>query len=175
MDTASPVIPQVQSPGVANQWPGNPGSATNATHTNWSTQYGYGRPDLGAATTAGAVGEDPADGRDRLPVTGTSTSIPKRQQHPAGPAGSAPPRWRTRVERSAGGSSGRSAPTRPTPPSTRSARARHEPRSGPLGTLQPRADSARRSTITPRVDAAAGRSGAVHRHAAAAGRATAMD
>lgn len=50
MDTASPVIPQVQFPGVAHQWPGNPASATNATHTNWSTQYGYGRPDLGAAT-----------------------------------------------------------------------------------------------------------------------------
>ena len=50
MDTASPVIPQVQFPGVAHQWPGNPGSATNATHTNWSTQYGYGRPDVGAAT-----------------------------------------------------------------------------------------------------------------------------
>ena len=50
MDTVSPVIPQVQFPGVPHQWPGNPGSATNATHTNWSTQYGYGRPDLGAAT-----------------------------------------------------------------------------------------------------------------------------
>jgi hypothetical protein len=50
MDTASPVIPQVQFPGVPHQWPGNPGSATNATHTNWSTQYGYGRPDVGAAT-----------------------------------------------------------------------------------------------------------------------------
>jgi Subtilase family len=50
MDTASPVIPQVQFPGVAHQWPGNPRSATDATHTNWSTQYGYGRPDVGAAT-----------------------------------------------------------------------------------------------------------------------------
>ena len=50
MDTASPVIPQKQFPSVAHQWPGNPGSATNATHTNWSTQYGYGRPDVGAAT-----------------------------------------------------------------------------------------------------------------------------
>jgi hypothetical protein len=50
MDTASPVIPQVQFPGLPHQWPGNPGSATNATHTNWSTQYGYGRPDVGAAT-----------------------------------------------------------------------------------------------------------------------------
>jgi hypothetical protein len=50
MDTASPVIPQTQSPGVPDQWPGNPGSATDATHTNWSTQYGYGRPNIGAAT-----------------------------------------------------------------------------------------------------------------------------
>ena len=49
MDTASAVIPQTQAR-VANQWPGNPASATNATHTDWSTQYGYGRPDIGAAT-----------------------------------------------------------------------------------------------------------------------------
>lgn len=50
MDTASPVIPQTQAPTVARQWPGEPASATDAAHTNWSTQYGYGRPDLGAAT-----------------------------------------------------------------------------------------------------------------------------
>jgi hypothetical protein len=50
MDTASPVIPQTQAPGVPGQWPGNPASGTNATHTNWSTQYGYGRPNIGAAT-----------------------------------------------------------------------------------------------------------------------------
>lgn len=50
MNTASAVIPQTQAPDVARQWPGNPGSATDATHTNWSTQYGYGRIDLGAAT-----------------------------------------------------------------------------------------------------------------------------
>jgi hypothetical protein len=50
MDTASPVIPQQQSPQTPQQWPGNPDSKTDADHTNWSTQYGYGRPDLGAAT-----------------------------------------------------------------------------------------------------------------------------
>jgi hypothetical protein len=50
MDTASPITPQTQAPNVAKQWPGNPNSATDATHTNWSTQYGYGRIDLGAAT-----------------------------------------------------------------------------------------------------------------------------
>jgi hypothetical protein len=50
MDTASPVIPQQQSPQTPQQWPGNPDSMTDADHTNWSTQYGYGRPDLGAAT-----------------------------------------------------------------------------------------------------------------------------
>jgi hypothetical protein len=50
MNTVSPVIPQTQSPGVPDQWPGNPGSATDADHTNWSTQYGYGRPNIGAAT-----------------------------------------------------------------------------------------------------------------------------
>jgi hypothetical protein len=50
MDSASPVIPQTQSPNTAHQWPGNPLSNTDADHTNWSTQYGYGRPDIGAAT-----------------------------------------------------------------------------------------------------------------------------
>ncbi len=32
------------------QWPGNPDSITDATHTNWSTQYGYGRVNIGKAT-----------------------------------------------------------------------------------------------------------------------------
>jgi hypothetical protein len=50
MDTASPVVPQTQSPQTPRQWPGNPLSSTDATHTAWSTQYGYGRPDIGAAT-----------------------------------------------------------------------------------------------------------------------------
>jgi hypothetical protein len=50
MDTASPVIPQTQFPGLAGQWPGNPASETDRDHTNWSTQYGYGRPNIGAAT-----------------------------------------------------------------------------------------------------------------------------
>ncbi len=50
MNTASAVVPQTQAPDVAKQWPGNPDSATDDTHTNWSTQYGYGRIDLGAAT-----------------------------------------------------------------------------------------------------------------------------
>jgi len=59
MDTASPVIPQTQAPDVQHQWPGNPGSATDATHTNWSTQYGYGRPDLGAATALVMSGRVP--------------------------------------------------------------------------------------------------------------------
>ncbi|MGH2964635.1 MAG: S8 family serine peptidase [Solirubrobacterales bacterium] len=59
MDTASAVIPQTQSPGVPRQWPGNPGSATSPTHTNWSTQYGYGRPNIGAATALIKSGEVP--------------------------------------------------------------------------------------------------------------------
>src|SRR3954452_3427842 len=50
MDTASPIVPQTQAPAVAHQWPGNPDSRTDATHTNWSTQYGYGRVDVGRAT-----------------------------------------------------------------------------------------------------------------------------
>jgi len=50
MDTAQPVIPQTQSPGTTQQWPGNPNSVTDSDHHNWSTQYGYGRPDVGAAT-----------------------------------------------------------------------------------------------------------------------------
>jgi hypothetical protein len=59
MDTASPVIPQRQAPDVPGQWPGNPNSATNADHTNWSTQYGYGRPDIGAATALVMSGRVP--------------------------------------------------------------------------------------------------------------------
>lgn len=50
MNTASPVIPQVDHPDVANQWPGNPDSATDSDHSNWSTQYGYGRVNIGKAT-----------------------------------------------------------------------------------------------------------------------------
>ena len=67
MDTASPVIPQTQSPGVPDQWPGNPGSAANATHTNWSTQYGYGRPDIGAATALIRSGKVPPAAELRSP------------------------------------------------------------------------------------------------------------
>ena len=50
INTASPVITQVDHPTVPNQWPGNPDSATDATHSNWSTQYGYGRVNIGKAT-----------------------------------------------------------------------------------------------------------------------------
>jgi hypothetical protein len=66
-----PGDPQRQFPGVPQQWPGNPGSATNATHTNWSTQYGYGPPDVGAATRPASVARrddllrDPGDRRGR--------------------------------------------------------------------------------------------------------------
>ena len=59
MDTASPVIPQTQAPNVAGQWPGNPKSVTDTDHTNWSTQYGYGRPDIGAATALVMPGRVP--------------------------------------------------------------------------------------------------------------------
>src|SRR5438874_1725472 len=69
MDTAQPIIPnalppQPLGPGAPPgtkqpQWPGNPNSATDATHTNWSTQYGYGRPDVGAATAMVMAGKIP--------------------------------------------------------------------------------------------------------------------
>jgi hypothetical protein len=59
MNASSPVIPQTQSPQTARQWPGNPNSATDATHTNWSTQYGYGRPDIGKATQMVMQGKIP--------------------------------------------------------------------------------------------------------------------
>src|SRR2546421_1321312 len=36
MNTASAVIPQTQSPHTPRQWPGNPLSATDASHTAWS-------------------------------------------------------------------------------------------------------------------------------------------
>src|SRR4051794_31629624 len=41
--SSSPVVPQTQPPQTPRQWPGNP-------NANWSTQYGYGRPDIGKAT-----------------------------------------------------------------------------------------------------------------------------
>ena len=59
MDTAQPVIPQTQAPGTTQQWPGNPNSLTDADHHNWSTQYGYGRPDVGAATKMIMAGQIP--------------------------------------------------------------------------------------------------------------------
>ncbi len=50
INTASPVIPQNDHPHVAKQWPGNPDSVTDSDHSNWSTQYGYGRVNIGKAT-----------------------------------------------------------------------------------------------------------------------------
>lgn len=50
INSASGIVPQRDNPDVARQWPGNPDSRTDATHTNWSTQYGYGRVNLGKAT-----------------------------------------------------------------------------------------------------------------------------
>ena len=52
MNASSPVVPQTQSPQTARQWPGNPDS-------NWSTQYGYGRPDIGKATEMVMAGKVP--------------------------------------------------------------------------------------------------------------------
>jgi Subtilase family len=94
MDTASPVIPQTQAPHVPHQWPGNPLSRTDATHTNWSTQYGYGRPDLGVATKLVLSG--------RVPPTAEIDSpswyqyVDPAEQHSLPVAGSlAPSRWRS--------------------------------------------------------------------------------
>ena len=50
INTASEILPQRDNPDVPNQWPGNPDSRTDATHTAWSTQYGYGRVNIGKAT-----------------------------------------------------------------------------------------------------------------------------
>ena len=50
INTSSEILPQRDHPDVLNQWPGNPGSKTDATHTAWSTQYGYGRLNIGKAT-----------------------------------------------------------------------------------------------------------------------------
>ena len=62
MDSSSAVVPQTQEDPVtaATQWPGNADSVTDATHTNWSTQYGYGRPDVGAAVQRVLAGRLPA-------------------------------------------------------------------------------------------------------------------
>ncbi|HMT04728.1 MAG TPA: hypothetical protein PKD76_04195 [Solirubrobacterales bacterium] len=50
INTISEILPQRDHPNVARQWPGNPDSKTDSTHTAWSTQYGYGRPNIGKAT-----------------------------------------------------------------------------------------------------------------------------
>src|SRR3954468_2733111 len=50
--SSSPVVPQIQSPQTPRQWPGNP-------NANWSTQYGYGRPDIGKATEMVMAGKLP--------------------------------------------------------------------------------------------------------------------
>lgn len=59
INTASEILPQRDHPSVPNQWPGNPDSKTDATHTAWSTQYGYGRPNIGKATKLIADGRIP--------------------------------------------------------------------------------------------------------------------
>ena len=82
MNTASPVIPQTQSPGVPDQWPGNPGSATDADHTNWSTQYGYGRPNIGAATKLIMSGKVPPTAELSSPHWYAYVD-PERQQLPS--------------------------------------------------------------------------------------------
>ena len=94
MDTASPVIPQLQSPGVAHQWPGNPGSATDATHTNWSTQYGYGRPDLGAATRLIMAGRVPPTAELESPHWFQYVDPARRRWLPVR-GSAAPSRWRS--------------------------------------------------------------------------------
>ncbi len=95
MDTASPVIPQTQAPGVAHQWPGNPSSATDATHTNWSTQYGYGRPDLGAATRLVLAVRVPPTAEIDSPAWYQYVDPARRRSLPV--TGSlAPSRWRSR-------------------------------------------------------------------------------
>ena len=67
INTASPVVTQVDHPDVPNQWPGNPGSRTDATHSNWSTKYGYGRPNIGKATKLVMDGRVPPTALIRSP------------------------------------------------------------------------------------------------------------
>ncbi len=94
MNTASPVIPQTQAPSVARQWPGNPNSATDATHSNWSTQYGYGRPDLGAATALVMSGKVPPTAEIDSPPWFQYVD-PARQSSLAIGGEVAPSRWRS--------------------------------------------------------------------------------
>ena len=132
MNTASPVIPQTQSPGVPDQWPGNPGSATDADHTNWSTQYGYGRPNIGAATKLIMSGKVP-------PTAELELAALVRLRRPRAPklpsdTRSASPRAPGARRAFGGSSSGRWATTPTTRTSTRSRRG-HGAAHGTLGTL----------------------------------------
>jgi hypothetical protein len=95
MDTASPVIPQTQAPDIPDQWPGNPSSATNANHTNWSTQYGYGRPDIGAATALVMSGKVPPTAELDSPHWYAYVD-PTRQRRLTVRGSVAPSAWRSR-------------------------------------------------------------------------------
>lgn len=68
INTASPIVPENDYPQVPGQWPGNPDSRTDATHTNWSTQYGYGRPNIGKATRLIMDGRVPPTARLTSPA-----------------------------------------------------------------------------------------------------------
>ena len=63
INTASPIVPETDYPQIPRQWPGNPDSKTDATHSNWSTQYGYGRPNIGKATRLIMDGKVPPTAR----------------------------------------------------------------------------------------------------------------
>ncbi|MCO5316053.1 MAG: S8 family serine peptidase [Solirubrobacterales bacterium] len=63
INTMSPIVPETDYPQIPKQWPGNPDSKTDATHTNWSTQYGYGRPNIGKATKLVMDGKVPPTAR----------------------------------------------------------------------------------------------------------------
>ncbi len=94
MDTTSPVIPQLQAPTLVRQWPGNPGSTTDATHTNWSTQYGYGRPDIGAATALVLSGRVPPTAEIDSPHWYQYVDPARGRWLPVG-GSLAPSRWRS--------------------------------------------------------------------------------
>ncbi len=94
INTASPVVPQTQAPTVAHQWPGNPQSRTDATHTNWSSQYGYGRPDLGAATKLVLSGRVPPTAEINSPSWYQYVDPARQPSLPIAGA-LAPSRWRS--------------------------------------------------------------------------------
>ena len=142
MDTASPVIPQLQSPGVAHQWPGNPGSAHRRHPHELVHAVRLRAPGRRRGDAADHGGPGPADRGARLPAL-----VPVRRSGAtalaAGARRAAPSRWRSGGSVQLDARVGARRRPRRRATSTRSrARAPAGPARGLLGDVRPAPDPA---------------------------------